>query len=802
MESKFTPQAEAVLREALLAARFMGHTYIGCEHLLLGLLAEPDSPTSRYLLLRGVSAEKLKGRLALVSGKGEESAVSARDMTPRLKRALVFAETIAKNRKQSAIGSEHLTLALLHDEDSLAMKLLAAEGISLRDMQNEISLVGTVVLDRKSKERHVKETALTKYGRDLTRLAREGRLDEMIGREAVLLRVEEALVRKNKNNPCLLGEAGVGKTAIVEGLAQRIASGRLPEPLSEKRIVAIDMASLLAGAKYRGDFEERMKQILAEARDDPDVILFIDELHTIIGAGAAEGAIDAANILKPALARGEIKLIGATTFAEYRRYIEKDAALERRFQVVEVSEPTEDEAISLLFGIRERYEAHHGVVYTDSALKTAVTLSMRYLQDKRLPDKALDLLDLAAARKKLAASYKPEALSSLEKNIEVLSRQKECAIVEEDFEEAARLRDLEMKSRDEYEKGYLLWCEDTRGLAVTVDEEDIRRVLADKTGIPLTKLSQSEKERLARLEEMLARSVIGQEEAIATLSSAMRRAGVGLASAKRPVGSFLFLGPTGVGKTALSRALAEEVFASTNALTVFDMSEYMEKHTVSKLIGSPPGYVGYEEAGRLTECVRRTPYTVLLFDEVEKAHPDVLNLLLQIMDEGRLCDSQGVTVDFSSSVIILTSNIGAELLKKGRVGFGSEARADRDAVLSEVSRYFRTELLNRLDAILFFSPLSCENLEAITRKLFSELSERLLGIGIHAAFDESLFSLVINEKECSRFGVRAIRRAIVEKLENLLADALVSGSVCEGDHLRVFAHNGSAAIEKTSADGC
>lgn len=785
MESKFTLQAEAVLREALLAARSMGHTYVGCEHLLLGLLAEPDSPTSRYLLLRGVTAEKLKARLALVSGKGEMSAVSAKDMTPRLKRALIFAETIAKNRKQAAIGSEHLTLALLHDEDSLAMKLLSSEGISLRDMQNEMSLVGTVVFDKKIKERQVKETALTKYGRDLTRLAREGRLDGVIGREELLVRVEEALVRKNKSNPCLLGEAGVGKTAIVEGLAQRIALGKLPEPLSKKRIIAVDMASLLAGAKYRGDFEERLKQLLAEAREDPDVILFIDELHTIIGAGAAEGAIDAANILKPALARGEIKLIGATTFAEYRRYIEKDTALARRFQVIEVAEPTEEEAIALLFGVRERYEAHHGVRYTDGALRAAVRLSVRYLHERRLPDKALDLLDLAAARKKLAASYKPVTLISLEESIEALSKQKESAIVEEDFEKAARLRDLEMESRDAYEKEHLLWREQMQGISVRVEEEDVRLVLSDKTGISLTKLSESQRERLSGLEERLSREVIGQEGAIAVLSSAIRRSGVGLASEKRPVGSFLFLGPTGVGKTALARALADAVFATKDALLVFDMSEYMEKHTVSKLIGSPPGYVGYEEAGRLTECVRRMPYAVLLFDEVEKAHPDVLNLLLQIMDEGRLSDSQGVTVDFSSAVVILTSNIGAELLKKGRVGFGGEAKVDRDAVLSEVSRYFRAEFINRLDAILFFSPLSYDNLAKITRNLLSELSQRLSAVGISASFDDSLLSFVIDERECARFGVRAIRRAIIERLESPLADAIVKGELREGDLLRV-----------------
>ena len=496
METKFTREAEASLREALLAARSMGHTYIGCEHLLLGLLAEPDSVVSRYLLVRGVTAEKLKARLVLVSGRGEASSVSSRDMTPRLKRALVFAETIAKNRRTSLISAEHLMLALWHDEDALAMKLLSAEGVSLRDMQNELSLVGGVFADKKGKAREAKETALSKYGRDLTALAREGALDEVIGREALLLRVEEALLRKNKNNPCLVGEAGVGKTAIVEGLALKIAEGRLPEPLAHKRIIAVDMASLLAGAKYRGDFEERLKKLLNEANDDPDVILFIDELHTVVGAGAAEGAIDAANMLKPSLARGEIKLIGATTFAEYRRFIEKDAALDRRFQVIEVKEPTPREALTLLRGVQKSYEAHHGVSFTDGALQAAITLSIRHLAEKRLPDKALDLLDLAAAHKKLRLLQKPESLLVLESTAEKKAKEKERAILEEHFEEAARLRDEEMACRDEYDKTYAAWKHALNAQNASVTEEDIRQILSEKTGIPLTKLTESEKEKL------------------------------------------------------------------------------------------------------------------------------------------------------------------------------------------------------------------------------------------------------------------------------------------------------------------
>ena len=799
MNSKFTLEAENALKEALKIARRLGHTYIGSEHLLIGLLTDPDTAFAQSFEKRGVTLQKLIQRIVAVAGSGEESTISPRDMTPRLKRAITFAETIARNRKKTEIGSEHLMLALLHDEESFAMRLLVSEGVSLRELQNELTLIGTVV-DKRQKEKKRAKTALERYGRDLTALAKEGRLEPLIGRERVLCRLAEALLRKSKNNPCLLGEAGVGKTAIVEGLAQRIASGEAPEALLSKRIVALDMASLLAGAKYRGDFEERLKEILAEVREDRDTVLFIDELHTIIGAGAAEGAIDAANMLKPALARGEIRLIGATTFSEYRRYIEKDSALERRFQVVEVAEPSEEEAISLLFGVKERYEAHHGVTYTDEAIVTAVKLSVRYLHEKHLPDKALDLLDLAAAGKKLSAEQKPEALLALEKQVEDRAKRKETAIAEERFEDAARFRDEEMTARDACETERLRWQEARITSGVTVDGEDIRRVLAEKTGISLLTLSQSEKERLKALEGALSRRVLGQNEAIATVSAALRRAGVGLRSQKRPIGSFLFLGPTGVGKTALVEALCEVMFSSTEALLTFDMSEYMEKHSVSKLIGSPPGYIGHEEPGVLTERVRRTPYAVLLFDEVEKAHPDVMNLLLQITEEGRLSDSQGVTVDFSSTVVILTSNLGAELFSRKNVGFGSnkgEGAPDREAVREVVLRHFRAELVNRLDALVLFMPLSRETLLAIADKELSALSERMREEGLSLSFAPTVREALVDERECERFGARAVRRAVIERVETPLADAIVSGEIEERDRISVSFENGRAVFNKT-----
>ena len=760
----------------------MGHTYVGTEHLLLGLVSEPDSPLMQGFFLRGVTLEKLRLHVVAVSGKGEESYVSAKDMTPRVKRVLSRAESLAKSKKAAVIGCEHLMLSLLQDSDSLAVKLLSGEGVSVKEFEHELSTKGEGVPpsplgDKKGKEKHRHESALLKFGRDLTALAKEGKLEPLVGREELLLLLEEALLRKSKNNPCLLGEAGVGKTAIVEGLAAAIASRDLPECLCDKRLIAIDMASLLAGAKYRGDFEERLKQIIEEARRDPDVILFIDELHTIMGAGAAEGAIDAANMLKPSLARGEIKLIGATTFAEYRRFIEKDAALERRFQVVEVEEPSAEEALSIVKGVIGRYEAHHGVRFSEGALSAAVTLSVRYLPEKKLPDKAFDLLDLAASHKKLISQEKPKTLAELKTLAAEKAKEKELAICEEQFEKAASLRDEEMAYREQYETLYAEWHSRTESLIPTVEEGDICHILSKKTGIPIGRLSESERERLLKLEKELSRAVVGQEEAISAVAAAIRRAGCGIREAHRPIGSFLFLGPTGVGKTALSRALADAMYARADALITFDMSEYMEKHAVSKLIGSPPGYVGYEEAGLLTERVRRMPYAVLLFDEIEKAHPDILHLFLQILEEGRLSDSQGVTVDFSNTVVIFTSNVGAELFLSSRVGFGGDTGSAALRVREEARRCFRAEFLNRLDSTVCFQPLSRESLASIARMMLAELSARLSREGIEKVFGEDEVSLLIDEKEAARYGARSLRRRMIDLIETPIADEILRGGV-------------------------
>ncbi len=780
MANRFTDAAENALQEALTAARSLGHTYIGSEHLLIGLLREPDSPLTRHLSKCGITVSKITERIAELSGRGEGSHVSARDMTPRVKRILTDAAALAKAEKENKITTTHLMRVLLADGDSLAVKLLLLEGVVLKDLEQALSLMPSPrsASEKKGRDKRDKETALSKYGRDLVALAKEGKLEKLVGREEILQTLEEVLLRKSKNNPCLLGDAGVGKTAIVEGLAHKIAEGDLPKELVGKKLIALDMATLLAGAKYRGDFEERLKEILEDVRASGDVILFVDELHTIMGAGAAEGAIDAANMLKPALARGEIKLIGATTFAEYRKHIEKDAALSRRFHTIEVSEPTKEEAIALLIGLRERYETFHGLRYTDEALSAAVTLSMRYLPRRRLPDKALDLLDLAAAHKKLALGQKPPSLAALEKRAKALAQKKEAAIFSEDFEEASRCRDEEMQCLDEVDRLEAAWQESLSAALLTVDEDDIRKALSKESGVPLASLDEGERERLLGLQDRLMAMVVGQEKAIATLAAAIVRASSGLFSNNRPIGSFLFLGPTGVGKTALAYALAEALFSSREALFLFDMSEYMEKHSVSRLIGSPPGYVGHEEPGLLTERVRRRPYSVLLFDEAEKAHPDVMNLLLQILDEGRLFDGEGVAVDFSHTVILLTSNLGADLFKKYAVGFGKTALPDRERILSEVSRFFRAEFVNRLDDLVLFAPLGQSELRSIAQNMITELITRAEAIGVTLTIVPSVASLaavIADKSDCERFGVRAMKRSLTETVETPLADAVVRG---------------------------
>ena len=693
------------------------------------------------------------------------------------------------------IGTEHLLLALVSDEESLAAKLIVGEGASLAELTSEgRALVSgnfsSMALEQKKpvKKSERESGALKSYGRDLTRFAKEGRFDPLIGREEELWRMMQILSRRSKNNPCLVGEPGVGKTAVVEGLAERIAKGHVPEALVGKSIVTLDIPAMLAGAKYRGDFEERMKNLLEEARKSPDVILFIDEIHTIMGAGAAEGAIDAAGILKPALARGEIKLIGATTYAEYRRYIEKDAALSRRFQAVEVGEPTQEEALAILRGVAPKYEAHHKLTITDEALQEAVRLSHRYLSEQFLPDKAIDLVDEAAAHLKISVFTMPPSLLESEERIKKLAEEKEVAIKRQRFELAAALRDEENALAEAHEEKKQKWLMQSEEKALVLSADAIRAMVSRKTGIPLKRLCDGESERLKGLEAALHQRVVGQEEAVSAISRAIRRARCGLKDERRPVGSFVFLGPTGVGKTELSKALAELLYGSEDAMIRVDMSEYMEKQSISRLIGSPPGYVGYDDAGQLTEKVRRKPYSVVLFDELEKAHPDVLNLLLQILEDGRLTDSHGHTVNFASTVVIMTSNAGAELAGRAKkLGFATvgEVTASNDAQ-KKLAEFFRPEFLNRIDEIIFFKKLSLHEIKKIAEMMLSSLAKRLVALGIFAEFDESVVDLVASAADIEQFGARPLRRVLEHRVEDKISEYILDGMFKEGCSVRFF----------------
>lgn len=807
MNSRFSRGAQNALTAAQAVARELGHTYIGSEHLLLGLMAEPDSAAARLLTSRGLSAASLREAVILLSGKGEKSQVTARDLTPRAKNLLETADRLCQEARSTSIGSEHLLLALLSDTDSVASRLIAGEGLSVAELKGETSALvngGFTAHPRFSSPREKKkgegEGVLRTYGRDLTRLAAEGRLDPLIGREEELERLEQILCRRMKNNPCLVGEPGVGKTAVVEGLAARIAAGRVPEGLRNKTLMVLDIPAMLAGAKYRGDFEERMKNVTEEVRRNPDILLFIDEIHTIIGAGAAEGAIDAAGILKPALARGEIKLIGATTFEEYRKYIEKDAALERRFQAVTVKEPSPAEALAILRGVRPAYEAHHRLTVTDEALESAVTLSVRYLSDRFLPDKAIDLIDESAASLRIAASTPPFSLSRKEEAIRRLEEEKETAIREQQFEKAAALRDRAAELLRILEEENRAWQEASAARVLTVTSECIADTVAKRTGIPVGRLDREEGLRLRQLEQELSSRVVGQKEAIDAVTRAIRRARTGLKSDRRPVGSFIFLGPTGVGKTELSKALAEALYGTASALLRFDMSEYMEKHSVSKLIGSPPGYVGYEDAGQLTERVRRQPYGVVLLDEIEKAHPDVFHLLLQILEDGRLTDARGRTVDFANTVIIMTSNAGAEIASAVRsLGFATVGAEDTGrAVKQKLKELFRPEFLNRVDEIILFRPLDRDSLSRITDLLLQELAHRLAGIGIEAVFDESLRHSLTEGEDTAAYGARPLRRAVERKIEDPLSEMLLDGRLKEGDRV-IFSLEGDRLIRQEMA---
>ena len=784
---RFTKKAENILNNALKEAREFGHTYVGSEHLLLAICEEEGCTAAGLLAAHGLSTERLRVAILDASGSGSPFPVSAADMTPRLRAVIEHAAAAALRGGAVYIGSEHLLYGITEESGSAAYKLLAAQGVAPGELHNELTpMTSPEKREGADKEKNALSATptLASYGHDLVAAARSGLIDPVIGRERETERLIGILSRRQKNNPCLVGEPGVGKTAVVEGLALLLAEGSVPSSLRGKTVVSLDLGAMIAGAKYRGEFEERLKNAMAEAVAHPEIILFIDEIHTIVGAGVAEGAVDAANIMKPALSRGQIQVIGATTMTEYRRHVEKDAALARRFQPLAVEEPTEAEALCILQGLRARYERHHGLRLTDEALRAAVTLSRRYLPDRYLPDKALDLIDETAARIHMRAETQPRLLGDMAHAISAAAAEKEACIHAQNFEGAATARDRERRLRAEYEAKKAEWKE--QAATPCVGEEDVAATLTAWTGIPVEAICEEENSKLARLEEELSRHVIGQEEAVARLCAAIRRSRLGLRDPKRPIGSFLFLGPTGVGKTALSLALSEILFGERQALFRMDMSEYMEKHSVSRLIGAPPGYVGYEAGGVLTEAVRRRPYSVLLFDEIEKAHPDVLNILLQILEDGSLTDSQGKRADFSNAVIIMTSNVGAR--DTHHLGFGSEENTHTRAhEREELQGYFRPELLNRIDDILPFRPLDRTACERIVRLLLRESCARAADAGITLEYDEGAVSLIAKRGYDKAYGARPLRRRVTLDIEDPLSDRLLTGSIGRGDHVYLHA---------------
>ena len=804
MMNKFSAKAQKALERAQSEASSLGHTYIGSEHLLLGLAYDADSVASRILSARGISFSELRETIEDVSGSGMCSNVSPADMTPRIKRIIEQSAAESSKKMSGNIGTEHLLMALLNEKESVAVKLLESCGASCDELLGDVNDYFGMGKSKSKSQTKDKEKAgkidgaptLSNYGRDLTELARQGRIDPVIAREEETQRVIRILSRRSKNNPCLVGEPGVGKTAVVEGLAQLIADGAVPESLSKRRIVMLDVPSMIAGAKYRGEFEERMKNVMDEVRNNPDIILFIDELHMIMGAGAAEGAVDAANILKPALARGEIKIIGATTLAEYRSHIEKDAALERRFQSVNVAEPDEKAAIEILKGLREKYEEHHRLSISDEAIRTAVRLSVRYIPDRFLPDKAIDLLDEAASMLQIEKNEKPPMLYEIERELVEVERQKEDAILRQDFESAAILRDRERELNGKRDKLLEGWKSRAERDTLTVNEEDIASVVTAWTGIPTGKLVEAESERLLGLENEISKRVVGQKDAIESVASAIRRGRIGLKDERRPIGSFIFLGSTGVGKTELAKALAESLFGSEEAIVRIDMSEYMEKHSVSKLIGSPPGYVGYGEGGQLTERIRRRPYSVVLFDEIEKAHNDVYDILLQLLEDGCLTDSEGRRVDFRNTVVIMTSNIGAQETKRIRsLGFSDSSEKSESAVKNEKMLHalrdeFKPEFLNRVDEIIVFNTLTKEDIETIARDILSEVEKRAEAIGLDISFDKSVAQAMAERSYDTAYGARPLRRTVAKEIEDVISKKYLGGELDKRQKLLVLWDNG------------
>lgn len=798
MTYKFTNRAEKALELAAELAAEFGHNYIGTEHILYGLVKEGSGVASQVLNLQEVTSEKVAEAIEVLIGRGDpiedETTIG---FTPRSKRVIENAFIEARKLGSEFIGTEHLLIGIMREGDSVAVRIMMDLNVNPQKLYNEILKVVNEEESANGPEKsnnskgrgsYNQTPTLNQFGGDLTKCAREGKLDPVIGRKKEIERVIEILSRRTKNNPCLIGEPGVGKTAVVEGLAEKIVAEDVPQMLKNKRVVSLDIASMVAGAKYRGDFEERIKKCLEEVKKAGDVILFIDEVHTIVGAGSAEGAVDAANILKPLLARGEVQVIGATTLNEYRKYIEKDSALERRFSPVTVGEPSQEETVEILKGIRDKYEAHHNVKITDEAIKASVELSTRYINDRFLPDKAIDLIDEAASKVKMRTYTEPDSLKKLSDKIAQLDKEKEDAIRSQDFEKAASIRDKEKAAKEKLGKEKEKWESKNTKSITTLTEEDIAEVVSSWTGVPVQKLTQSENEKLKNLEETLHKRVIGQNEAVEAVAKAIRRGRVGLKDPNRPIGSFLFLGPTGVGKTELSKALAESLFGNENAMIRIDMSEYMEPHSVAKLIGSPPGYVGFDEGGQLTEKIRRKPYSVILFDEIEKAHPDVMNMLLQILDDGRLTDSQGRMVNFKNTVVIMTSNIGARLITdKNTLGFTiannqkeetqKEYEAIKKDVMGELKKEFRPEFINRIDEIIVFHKLNEEDIKQIIDIMLSQVTKRLQEQNMELTIDDSVKELIAKKGIDVNYGARPLKRAIQNLLEDKIAEAILDGKM-------------------------
>lgn len=803
--TNFTQKANDVLNLAIKAAENFGHNYVGTEHILVGLLKEGTGVGALILNEKGVTLDKIENLIEENIGVGNPTRLSPNDFTPRAKRIIEISFQIARGMLNSFVGTEHILIALLRESDSSAVKFLNAlnfdEESLLEDVGASLGKAESQFRNNSQKNKKGKSSTptLDEFGKDLTELASQGKIDPVIGRDKEIERVIQILSRRTKNNPCLIGEPGVGKTAIAEGLALKIVKDEVPELLAGKKIVSLDLTSMVAGTKYRGDFEERIKKAMDEVRNAGNVILFIDEVHTIMGAGAAEGAVDAANILKPSLARGEIQVIGATTIDEYRKNIEKDAALERRFQSVLVGEPTEEEAVEILKGLRDRYEAHHKVKITDEAIENAVKMSARYIADRYLPDKAIDLIDEAASRVRLKAFTAPPNLKEMELEIKRLKDEKASAVRSQDYENAAKIRDKENELQTLLDEEKEKWKNSSSHDVKQVEVEDIANIVSQWSGIPVTQLTKEESERLLNMEQILHERIVGQDKAVSSVARAIRRGRVGLKNPNRPLGSFIFLGPTGVGKTELCKTLAETMFGNEDAIVKLDMSEYMEKHTVSKLIGSPPGYVGFDEGGQLTEKIRRKPYSVVLFDEIEKAHPDVFNMLLPILEDGVLTDSQGRKVSFKNSIIIMTSNVGASKIvdKKASLGFGENAENNdiESLVMGDLKKTFKPEFLNRIDEIIVFNQLEQKDIEEIAKRMLSSLSKRVADLEIELDFTPEAVTAIAEAGFDKVYGARPLRRAIQQKIEDPLSELMLENKIAKGAKCTVDFKNNEFTFE-------